>query len=96
MFREDKERYPLESVGERFPTLNPAFKLAVTHGALASIRLHINRNDALDARDETGQTLLMIAAKKNKAEACRLLLDAGADRSLVDLNGFTAQDLGMS
>lgn len=93
MFREDKERYPLDSVEERLPLLNPAFKLAVSLGVLASIRLHISRNDALNARDNTGQTLLMIAAKKNRAEACRLLLDAGADRSLVDLNGLTAQDL---
>lgn len=93
MFREDKEHCLLDSVEKMSPPLNPVFKLAVAHGVLASIRLHISRNDALDARDETGQTPLMIAAKKNRAEACRLLLDAGADRSLVDLNGFTAQDL---
>lgn len=93
MFREDKERYPLDSAEKRPHLLNPAFKLAVSLGVLASIRLHISRNDALDARDETGQTLLMIAAKKNRADACRLLLDAGADRSLLDLNGFTAEDL---
>lgn len=93
MFREDKEHYLLDSVEKMSPPLNPVFKLAVAHGVLASIRLHISRNDVLDARDETGQTPLMIAARKNRAEACRLLLDAGADRSLVDMNGFTAQDL---
>lgn len=96
MFRDDKESYPLGSVKKRPPQLNSAFKLAVSLGVLSSIRLHISRNDALDARDETGQTLLMIAAKKNRAEACRLLLDAGADRSQVDLNGFTALDLALA
>ena len=35
----------------------------------------------------------MIASKKNHAEVCRLLIDAGADRTLVDSNGLTAQDL---
>lgn len=96
MFRDDKESYPLGSVKKGPPQLNSAFKLAVSLGVLSSIRLHISRNDALDARDETGQTLLMIAAKKNRAEACRLLLDAGADRSQVDLNGFTALDLALA
>lgn len=96
MFRENKERYPLGSEEKRLLPLNSAFKLAVTHGVLASIRLHISRNDSLDARDEAGQTPLMIAAKKNRAEACRLLLDAGADGSLVDLNGCTALDLALA
>ena len=95
MFREDKKRYPVGSEEKRLLPLNSAFKLAVTHGVLASIRLHISRNDSLDARDEAGQTPLMIAAKKNRSEACRLLLDAGADGSLVDLNGSTALDLAL-
>lgn len=94
--KQKQERYPLGSLDKRLPPLNPAFKLAATHGVFASIRLHINRNDSLDARDEAGQTPLMIAAKKNRAEACRLLLDAGADDSLVDLNGCTALDLAVA
>lgn len=96
MFRENKGSCPLGSVEKRLLPLNSAFKLAVTHGVLASIRLHISRNDSLDARDEAGQTPLMIAARKNKAEACRLLLDAGADESLVDSNGCTALDLALA
>lgn len=96
MFRENKESCPLGSVEKRLLPLNSAFKLAVTHGVLASIRLHISRNDSLDARDEAGQTPLMIAARKNRAEACRLLLDAGADESLVDSNGCTALDLALA
>lgn len=96
MFRENKESCPLGSVEKRLLPLNSAFKLAVTHGVLASIRLHISRNDSLDARDEAGQTPLMIAARKNRAEACRLLLYAGADESLVDSNGCTALDLALA
>lgn len=96
MFRKNKEHYQLGLEEKKPPQLNPAFKLAVSLGVLASIRLHISRNDALDARDEAGQTPLMIAAKKNRAEACRLLLDAGADISLVDLNGATALDMALA
>ena len=74
MFREDKKRYPVGSEEKRLLPLNSAFKLAVTHGVLASIRLHISRNDSLDARDEAGQTPLMIAAKKTgqRLAACCL------------------------
>lgn len=93
---QDKERYPLGSVEKVLPPLNSAFKLAASLGVLASIRLHISRSDVLDARDETGQTALMIAAKKNRAEVCRLLLEVGADRNLVDLNGLTARDLAVA
>ena len=93
MFREDKTIAQPDAYASPTPSLNPAFKLAATHGVLASIRLHIDRKDFLDGRDSYGQTALMIASKKNHAEVCRLLIDAGADRTLVDSNGLTAQDL---
>ncbi|TXH88484.1 MAG: hypothetical protein E6Q78_10520 [Rhodoferax sp.] len=96
MFREEKERYARESKEESLPPLNSAFKLAASLGVLASLRMHISRNDALDARDALGQTPLMIAAKKNRSEACRLLLEAGADMSLIDLSGSTAMDLALA
>lgn len=96
MFREDKECNPRGSEEATPPLLNSTFKVAASLGVLASVRLHISRNDALDARDSMGQTPLMIAAKKNRAEVCRLLLDAGADKNLVDLNGYSAMELARS
>lgn len=48
------------------------------------MRLHIDRGDNLNARDDKGLTPLMIAASRNRAGICKLLLDASADPKLVD------------
>ncbi len=63
------------------------------HGVASSIRLHIERKDPLDERDFSGQTALMIAARRNHLEACSLLLQAGANPDLQDKNGLTALHL---
>ena len=59
-------------------------------GVESSVRLHIDRGDNLNARDDKGLTPLMIAASRNKANICKLLLDANADPSLVDSSGRDA------
>lgn len=64
--------------------LNRQFKMAVVTGVESSVRLHIDRGDDLEARDEKGLTPLMLAAHRNRAKICRLLLDAGADRQSLD------------
>ena len=70
--------------------LNRLFKVAIITGIEGSVRLHINRGDDVNARDEKGMTPLMLAAHRNKASICRLLLDAGADRQSLDLLGRNA------
>lgn len=75
--------------------LNPALRLAALHGVTSSVRLHIERKDQLDGRDQNGQTALMIAASKNHVEVCGLLLQAGADPDLQDKDGLTALDLAI-
>lgn len=72
------------------PALNPLFKMAIITGVEVSIRLHIDRGDDLNARDEKGLTPLMLAARRNKASICRLLLDAGADSQSLDPLGRNA------
>jgi RNA polymerase primary sigma factor len=72
------------------PALNRLFKMAVVTGVEGSIRLHIDRGDDINARDEKGLTPLMLAAHRNKASICRLLLDAGADRQSLDPLGRNA------
>ena len=71
-------------------SVNPLLKMAVLTGVENSVRLHIDRGDNLNARDDKGLTPLMIAASRNKASICQLLLNGNADPSLVDALGRDA------
>lgn len=73
--------------------LNRMLKIAVANGVENAIRVHIAKGDDLNARDEAGNTPLMIAARKNRANACRLLLENGADALLQDPDGKTASTI---
>ncbi len=70
--------------------LNKLLKIAVSNGVEAAIKVHIAKGDDLNARDDAGNTPLMIAAKKNNTNVCRLLLENGADPLLLDINGKDA------
>ena len=65
-------------------------KTAVVGGVEVAVRLHIDRGDDLDSRDDRGSTPLMLAAARNKARICRLLIDAGADMLALDPSGRDA------
>lgn len=64
--------------------------MAVVAGVESAVQIHINRGDDLNARDEKGQTPLMLSAARNKAAICKLLLAAGADADLRDPSGRDA------
>lgn len=64
-------------------SLNRLLRMAAVNGAESAIRIHIARGDDLNARDHNGFTPLMLSAWKNRAGACQLLIDAGADPTLV-------------
>lgn len=70
--------------------INRLFKMAVVGGIEAAVRLHINRGDDLEGRDERGFTLLMLAAARDKASVCRLLIEAGANWRALDPSGKDA------
>jgi len=72
------------------PTLNRLFKLAVITGVETAVKMHIRRGDDPNARDSSGMTPLMLAASKNKASVCSLLLAGGADPGLLDHQGRNA------
>lgn len=59
-------------------------------GVESAVRIHIDRGDNLNARDETGQTPLMLSAARNKPAICKMLLAAGADAGLLDPLGRNA------
>lgn len=70
--------------------LNSLFRIAALSGVESSVRLHIERGDDVNARDAKGHTPLMIAAGRDKAAICALLLEAEADQSLTDPLGRDA------
>lgn len=73
--------------------LNRLLKMAVLAGVETAVRMHVRRGDDLDARDGDGMTPLMLAASKNKAGICTLLLSSGADAFLTDPTGRNALDI---
>lgn len=75
------------------PSLSRFLKMAVVTGVERAVRIHIDRRDNLNARDEKGQTPLMLSAARDKAAICRLLLAAGADAGLLDPSGRDALEI---
>ncbi len=76
--------------------VNRLMKLAVQAGSESAVRLHIARGDDLEWRDERGFTPLMIAASRDKALICRLLLDAGANGLALDGSGRDAAAIAVA
>ena len=75
---------------EIYRPLNRLLKLAVIGGVEAAVQLHVDRGDDLNARDDHGLTPLMLAASRNRARICRVLIEAGADLSARDGAGNDA------
>ena len=70
----------LRSTEPRHSSLvNPLFKLAILQGVEAAIKLHIDRGQDVNGKDEAGRPLLMLAVLRGHTGTCRLLLDAGAN-----------------
>jgi RNA polymerase primary sigma factor len=70
--------------------LNPLLRLAVVSNALTALNFHIQRGDDLNGKDNSGSTPLILATIRKNTEAVKLLLNAGADPTLVDQNGKNA------
>ncbi|XLZ69053.1 sigma-70 family RNA polymerase sigma factor [Massilia sp. SR12] len=83
----------MSSFDQPVKPLNSLFKMALLAGVEVTVCHHINRGDDLNARDPHGLTPLMLAAAKNKGTICSMLLQAGADPSLVNAEGHDALHL---
>ena len=73
--------------------LSRFLRMAVVAGVESAVQIHIDRGDNLNARDDRGQTPLMLSAARNKASICKILLAAGADATLLDFSGRNALDI---
>ena len=61
-------------------------------GSPTSVRVLLSRGADINAPNENGQTALMVAAQHGEVECLRLLLEAGANRTLKDNQGKIALD----
>lgn len=77
-------------------TLNPTLRMAALAGVDTVVELHISRGEDLNARDGGGLTPLMLAASKNRASVCSLLVAGGADPALCDPAGRDALTIALS
>jgi len=59
--------------------VNPLFRLAILQGVEAAVKLHIDRGQDVNGKDEAGRPLLMLAVLRGHTGTCRLLLGAGAN-----------------
>jgi RNA polymerase primary sigma factor len=69
------------------PRPHPLFRAAVISGSEQLVRMHIARGRDVNARDETGTSLLGLAASKGHLTTFKLLLEAGANTAVKDLEG---------
>lgn len=76
--------------------LSRFLKMAVVAGVESAVQIHITRGDDLNARDEKGQTPLMLSAARDRAAICKLLLAAGADAGLRDPLGRDAHGIAQA
>lgn len=76
--------------------LNKVLKMAVMAGVASAVKIYIERGDDLNARDGQGMTPLMLAAGRNKPAICKMLMNGGADDSMVDSAGRNAWTIAVA
>ena len=76
--------------------LGALFRLTLASGVAAAVAQHLKRGAPLDGRDAQGRTPLMLAAMRGHVDVCRILLQAGVDTKLRDLNGKDAAALALA
>jgi RNA polymerase primary sigma factor len=75
--------------------LNPLFRIAVLHNSLPAVKLHLEKGSNLNIQDQSGRTLLMLAASKGFYDICKMLIDSGADPYIKDNEGNNASEIAI-
>ncbi len=78
----------INGVGKSLPPLH----MAAAEDKRAVIDYLISQKIEVNRKDGVGRTALMYAASEGKNYAIKKLLEAGADKSILDSNGLTARD----
>ena len=83
------------AVVEQRAPMSATFKMAIALGLEAAVELHVTKGANLNARDDKGQTPLILAASRGHRAICSLLLLAGADPDLRDDTGHDALEIAV-
>ena len=80
------------NINSKNPTGNTLLIFVADQGdaSMAAILLNAQSNLDLDIQNADGVTALMVASRRGKLDTVNLLLEAGADFTLEDGNGYTA------
>src|SRR5215472_6270907 len=79
----------LQSVHAEQPTLSRDFFAALRAGDARMIRAALDQGASVNARDEHGNTPLMLAAVYGDVASMKLLLDRGAEVNVSNSEGAT-------
>ncbi len=70
--------------------MHPLFRLAVIAGSDDLVKLHIGRGRDVNAKDESGRPLIVLAVAKGRLGTVHILLEAGANPHEKDRQGIDA------
>jgi hypothetical protein len=76
--------------------LRPLFRLAAVNGLEAAVKEQLRRGADVNATDQRGCSPLMLASAAGHLETCRVLLEAGADLQLLDVDGNDALTMAVT
>ena len=76
--------------------LRPLFRLAAVNGLEAAVKEQLRRGADVNATDQRGCSPLILASAAGHVETCRILLEAGADLQLLDVDGNDALTLAVT
>lgn len=77
-------------MNENSHTINKLFKLAIKHGVEVAVKYELSKGEFLNARDQNGNTPLILAVKYKQPKIVSLLLELGANIDAHNHEGQTA------